>query len=153
MNNVSGDGSHLGARIRATDHGAVIDVCCPVSMLYYTAAVRENRSLCVHVGFCINLSIWLLNLCHMSLPHRLPSIKMRFSVFAVNTLWRYSWTTLNVWLKWSRDGGEKYLCVQTDYPAVAVYILKRTHTKYLSIAKKMRFLLPGYVNWKLILLI
>lgn len=86
MNNVSGDGSHLGARIRATDHGAVIDVCCPVSMLYYTAAVRENRSLCAHAGFCINLSIWLLNLCHMSLPHRLPYIKMHFSVFSVNTL-------------------------------------------------------------------
>lgn len=51
MNNVSGDGSRLGARIRPTDHGAVIDVSCPESMLYYTAAVRENRSLCVHVGY------------------------------------------------------------------------------------------------------
>lgn len=51
MNNVSGDGSRLGARIRPTDHGAVIDVSCPESMLCYTAAVRENRSLCVHVGY------------------------------------------------------------------------------------------------------
>lgn len=51
MNNVSWDGSRLGAGIRPTDHGAVIDVSCPVSMLYYTAAVRENRSLCARAEY------------------------------------------------------------------------------------------------------
>lgn len=51
------ESSHSAAGIRATDHGAVIDVSRPESTLYYASAVTESRSAWQNID---DSSIWLL---------------------------------------------------------------------------------------------